>query len=270
MRGILASCLIAASAAVVLGQQPSALLSKAPPDIDEALRARVKDFYELQKLGKFRASEAFVCEDSKDAYYAADKRQWTSVDIQRVDYADGFKDAKVTTALGSEFTNRAGRMPVIFPYTSVWKVEDGKWCYFLPPPGSATVQTPFGPMMGGNKGYEVATPPGKPIDPAILAKAVRMSRSELQIPGKGESHFEIELENTIQGNVSLRFLPPPIEGLVAKLTKSELGPGEKTTLTVTFIPGPKAPPATSVLPIRAEPIGQQLSLKLFFGPQPER
>lgn len=260
--------MLVALAAALPAQQPSALLSKAPPDVDENLRARVNEFYELQKAGKFRSSEQFVCEDSKDTYYAADKRQWTSVHIQRIDYAAGFQDAKVTTALGSEFTNRAGRMPVIFPYTSVWKIESGKWCYFLPPPGSVTVQTPFGPMMAGNKGFETATPPGKPIDPSILARAVRMSVAELQIPATGKSQFEVEFENTIQGQVSLRFLPPPIEGLTARLAKSELGPGEKTVLSITFTPGPKAPPAASVLPIRAEPVGQQLSLKLVFAPQP--
>lgn len=254
--------------ALVLSQtlfaQTSGLLSKAPPDVDEALRSRVKEFYEMQMKAKFRASESYVCEESRDRYYAADKRQWTSMQIMRIEYGEGFREAKVTAALGSEFINRAGRMPVTFPFTGTWKVENGAWCYYLPPPESTGIATPFGTMTGKPATIEAVTPPGKPIDPAILANAVRMSRQEVAISAKAEGVFEVGLENTLQGSVRLEVYPPAIDGLTATVGKTDLGPGEKTSLTISYKPGPKAPPPVSALPIHAEPVGQKLSLKLTF------
>lgn len=246
--------------------QTSGLLSKAPPDVDEALRGKVRTFYELQMQGKFRASEAHVCEDSRDRYYAADKRQWTSAEIMRIDYGEGFQSARVTTALGTAFINRAGRMPVTVPMTATWRVESGAWCYYLPPPENTGMSTPFGVMSSKTGAIEVATPPGKPIDPAILQNAVRMSRQEITISSKVEGVFQVALENQLQGDVRIEVSPPKIDGLSVSLAKADLGPGEKTSITVSFTPGPKSPPPASAVPIRAEPVGQKLTLKLIFVP----
>lgn len=245
--------------------QTSGLLSKAPPDVEDALRTRLKEFYEMQMKGKFRDSEAYVCEDSRDRYYAADKRQWTSMEIIRIEYGEGFSTARVTTALGGDFVNRAGRLPVKFPMTNSWKVENNSWCYFLPPP-EASVSSPFGVLSGKPATIEVATPPGKPVDPAILQHAVRLSRQDLAISAKSEGVFQVGLENTLQGPVRIEIFPPAINGLTITLAKADLGPGEKTTISISYKPGPKSPPPASALPIHAEPVGQKLSLKLTFVP----
>src|ERR1700724_3603210 len=85
----LASCLLA--------QRPADLFSKAPPEVDEALRARVAKFYQAHVDGKPRRAEELVAEDTKDYFYTARKPQYLSFQIIKIDYTDTFTKATVTT-----------------------------------------------------------------------------------------------------------------------------------------------------------------------------
>ncbi len=67
---------------LAMGQAPR----KAPPKVEEALRTRIGQFYTLFQQGKFRQAEAFVAEDSKDAFYGMTKSRHLGFDIRSMSF----------------------------------------------------------------------------------------------------------------------------------------------------------------------------------------
>ena len=59
---LLKLCPFLIAGAMASGQDNSELFEKAPPPIDEALRARVTQFYQAYTAGKFRDGKADVVE----------------------------------------------------------------------------------------------------------------------------------------------------------------------------------------------------------------
>ena len=79
----------------------SALVAQAQssPDAVEAqkaLRQRVEDFYKLQQEGKFRQSEAYVAESSRDDYYNARKQEVRDFTVEKLELSANNTRAKVT------------------------------------------------------------------------------------------------------------------------------------------------------------------------------
>jgi hypothetical protein len=103
MRGF--STLLILSAVAALAQTPE---PAAPPEVEQALRARVTQFYELQKEGKFRQTEQYVAEDTKDLYYAMAKTGCISFELGKISYSDDFTKATVIVRCEREL-----RQPVI-------------------------------------------------------------------------------------------------------------------------------------------------------------
>ena len=66
--------LISACAAISLYAQAD-LFNQAPPDVDQALRARVNKFYQAHVDGKPRTAMPIVAEDTQDLWFDTDKPQ---------------------------------------------------------------------------------------------------------------------------------------------------------------------------------------------------
>ncbi|MBM3748697.1 MAG: hypothetical protein FJW34_23225, partial [Acidobacteria bacterium] len=79
-------------------QNPADLFQKAPPAVDEAVRARVKQFFQAHVDGKFRAAAEVVAEDSQDAFFAANKPRCYSFEITKIEYLDEFTRATAVVA----------------------------------------------------------------------------------------------------------------------------------------------------------------------------
>src|SRR5713101_6098636 len=85
-------------AGVCFGQNPADLFSKAPPDVEDALRARITEFYQDHVEGKFRQAEQLVADDTKELFYTANKPKYLGFQIVRIEYSDNFTQAKATVA----------------------------------------------------------------------------------------------------------------------------------------------------------------------------
>ena len=72
---------------------------KAPPGVEEALHARVSEYYTLFGQSKFRQAEALVTEESKDAFYTMNKSRHMGFTISGVTFADDVKSARVLVTL---------------------------------------------------------------------------------------------------------------------------------------------------------------------------
>ncbi|MBY0373830.1 MAG: hypothetical protein K2Q23_07535 [Bryobacteraceae bacterium] len=142
MRAIL---LIALASLGLSAQTAVELFKKAPPSVDEALRARVSEFYQFHVDKKFRKAEALVVEESKDAFYAAPKQEPLSFAINEIQYEENFTKAKVMSLLAVEraVPFATGYVKMNLPVQSFWKVVDGQWFLYLP--AQPCRPTPMGP-----------------------------------------------------------------------------------------------------------------------------
>jgi hypothetical protein len=150
------STFILICAAVCLGQTPKEP-AKPPADVDQALRARVQEFFQYHVTGEFRKAEPLVAEDTKDLFYNRNKPRYLKfVEIARIDYSENFTKATATVMVVSpQMIAGWGGGPPTIPIPSTWKIENGKWCWYLEP--EAFLRTPFGsfPISTVNGGAQI-------------------------------------------------------------------------------------------------------------------
>ena len=223
---------------LIFAQDPSDLFEKAPPAIDEALRTRVDAFYQAHIDGKFREADQYVAEDSKDAFFAAEKPRYKGCHISKITYSDKFTKADVVTACKSEVSMHAQRLDVTMPQVSRWKVVNGAWFWYLN--GNPTeVVTPFGTMKAGPERTGSASPAAAfPRDPVAAARGiltqVTVDRTTVTVDQTRSSKQEIHVKNGMPGNISISVDKTGIPGLTIKPEKQHLGPGEETAVVVEF------------------------------------
>ena len=118
---------------------------KAPPEVDQALRARASAFLSFESKGDFRKAYDLVAEDSKDYYFSATKEKSASFTIDEVEYGPDLSTASVRSTMRRE-TMLAGHM-IEVPETliSQWKLEKGEWVWYHDPSKDST-KTIIGPL----------------------------------------------------------------------------------------------------------------------------
>src|SRR5438067_490007 len=151
------------------GQQ-SDLFTKAPPDVDEALRARVNIFYNAHVTGKFSDAFQVVADDSKDIFLGGSRDQYQSCEIFKINYSENFTKADVVTGCKGDFRAHGLRMAVTMPMQSSWKSVNGQWYWFAIKRDK--VPTPFGtssitPDSGGSTEAPII-----PADPMAVARDI--------------------------------------------------------------------------------------------------
>jgi hypothetical protein len=254
-----------AAALTIFAQNSAAIFDKAPPEVEEALRARVAKFYQLQKDGKYRMSEQLVAEDSKDIFYVADKRQCFTFEIFSIKYSDEFSRAKVGVLCETDFPMpMSAPVRVKIPMPTTWKLDGGLWSWYVEP--QKEVQTPFGmmrPPAPGAAGGEAAIDPragfARAPSVASLATAVKADVSELSLSKGAQGH--VTLTNKFVGPVTLSVDNPSLTGFEAKLESTTVDPGKSVQLAIrqtgTMSPGIDS----AVFSIRVRPTGQVLEIR---------
>ena len=246
---------------------PTDLFEKAPPEVDEALRARVSKFYQAQVDGKFRLAEQEVAEDSKDFYYKMEKTQYLSFEILKINYAENF--TKATVVVGIELDWKSPRMGssirVKPPMTSLWKIENGEWCWYYVV--AKEWKTPYG-VMNVNPSGASGPPSFKGVDPKAVMAGVRVDKEEIQLSGTEKSTGEATIENTIAGEVQLELGIPTTPGLTAALDKKVLKKGEQAKLTLTYAPPNLEPKTERTIRVIVRPTNQQIPIRLSFAAPP--
>lgn len=254
------------------GQQATSTgFNRPPAGVDEALRSRIQQYYELESQGKFRQAEAFVCEESRDRYYTMEKRRWTSVEPGQIVYEDGFTRARATVVLGTEMVTFTGAIPVRAPLPSLWRLENGEWCRHIPDPAKEGLRTPFGVMKAGPQdGPRV--PGGPPSMGAVqiptsaeeLQTMVKVSRTEVILPVTGGS-AEVEISSAMPGQVQLRLHAPEIPGFEASVSPAAITAGARATLKLSYRPtSGAATPGECIVRIVAEPIATEKQVRVLF------
>lgn len=250
-------------------QSPTDVFEKAPPAVDQALRARVATFFQAHVDGKFRAAEAVVAEDSKDAFYNAEKRRYLSFEIVKIQYEENFTKATVITALEMDWTTpRLGKIRVKPPMKTLWKLENGEWYWYVVP--QKEFETPFGKMTPGADPVEGAKPQWTMPDAAAVLSQVKASKSEIRLKSHEKSEDWAEITNQMEGEVTLRLdASVHAPGLVIKLDKETLKAGETARLSFEYNPPDRTPKITLNTSVVVSPTGLTLPFRITFAVPPE-
>jgi hypothetical protein len=216
------------------GQKSPEVSEKAPPAIDEALRARVDKFYDAFVAGKFKEAYALVADDSQDKFFELPKEQYRGFEIIKIQYSENFTKATVVTAVKSDWRWHGAVTLTTFPLTTNWEVLDGQWLWHYVRP--TVVPNPFSPT-----GF-VQVPPESTTNNAglvpkditgaakeILSK-VAIDKPYVRLLSYATSQDVVHVRNDMPGVVSLKLDKPDIPGLKVTAGKTDLGAHEETTI----------------------------------------
>ncbi len=222
------------SALAAFGQNAAELFDKAPPAIEEALRARVGKFYDAFVAGKFKDAYALVADDSQDKFFEMSKDQYKSYEIVKINYSENFTKAIVVIAVKTDWRWHGQVTPTTFPATSNWKVVDGQWYWhfekptMMPSPFSPTgfvpVPTDSSPQLAGLVPKDM---PGAAL--AILSK-VSIDKAAVRLRSYETSQDVVHVRNDMPGEVKLKLDKPDLPGLKITIAKTDLKAHEDTTI----------------------------------------
>lgn len=250
-------------------------LRKAPPGVEEGLRARVDKFYTLFAENKFRQAESLVAEESRDQFYNMQKAPILSYKVENIEWDDSFQDAKVlVTCMVNAARAGAGGLPV--PVTGEWKLFNGEWFLFIKP----TNASPFGLMDFDTKARPSAKPPEqtqRPTVESLRANAIRVEPQKLAISrdGDGVVTQPVVITNNLPGVLQVSVAAPDIPGLSLVNVSKTIPAKGQMTFQVAYDQklGKIQPECQSCKPslvgdwdirIRVEPIGQSARVGLEF------
>jgi hypothetical protein len=216
------------------GQDSPELTDKAPPAIDEALRARVDKFYGAFVAGKFKDAYLLAADDSQDKYFELSKDQYKACEIIKTRYSENFTKAAVVTSCKGEWRFRGAMVPTTFPLNSNWEIVDGQWYWHWVKP--TVVASPFSPtgfvnVPADSDPKAIGIIP-KDIDGAakgILAK-VTVDKTSVRLHSYETSQDSIHIRNNMPGSVGLQLDKLDMPGLKITVGKTELRAHEDTTI----------------------------------------
>jgi hypothetical protein len=250
---------LALLAAAAFAQDPADLFNRAPADIDQALRARITEFFHYHVTGEHRKAEALVAEDTQDYFYNNNKPRYNSFEIKSIEYSDGYTKAKamVTVKMAVMLPGFNGKVMDI-PTGSYWKLVDGKWYWYL----TKAMQnaSPMGEMHPGPPSADSA-PPAMPMIPGSvneLFAQVKADKSAVAV-GPGASD-QVVIFNGMAGPIDLT-IDGKIDGIQAAFDRSEIKPGEKAAMTVKATDGAKAGQLTIHIKQTGQTIPIQVTIK---------
>jgi hypothetical protein len=222
------------SSVAVFGQDKSEIIDKAPPEIEEALRARVNKFYELFSAGKFKEAYSYVAEDSQDKYFQSSKDQYKGCEIIKIRYTEDFTKATVVTACKTDWRFQNTTTPMSFPLVSNWVKTNGEWYWHYVKP--TIVPSPFSPTgfvpVPADSADDNVSPVPKDIagaGQAIMAK-VGIDKAAVQLQPLGTSFDTVHVRNDMPGDVSIKIEMPHVPGLKVTLEKDVLHAHESASI----------------------------------------
>jgi hypothetical protein len=240
-----------------------------PPEVDQALRARVSEFYQCHVDGTFRKAFELVADESKDFYFANNKTRYLSFKIDKINYSDNFTKARVILTTELIWEIRLQKNLVKRESYSNWKIENGKWYWYNKP--EEMQPTPMGksdPTAITRSADGSIQLPKDLSNPEMLAKvgqnllnATKLDKTEIVLALDKPSEDKVVLHNGAQGWINVTLdKGPPVPGMSFVLDKSQVGPNQDAMLKVAFQPGTVRPPETVRVRLTIEPFNQILEV----------
>jgi len=195
---------------------------------EQALRARVREFYALQQRGEWEQAENYVTPESRESFRNETKKSFLSFNIENIklhpDGAGASVVVQVTTIVPFSPT------PVPMPRATEWRFVDGTWLVLAGPAAASDESNPQAirdPFNFGGAEPRQAPVPGKL---AFKGHSYRLGR--MQIGEVKEARFPFT--NTTSEVVKIEEVLTGCECLRVKTQKMEYQPGEPGELVIEF------------------------------------
>ena len=248
---------VALFAAVLFAQDPSELFHKPPADVDKALRARVSEFFELHVKGDFRRAEALVAEDTKDFFYDNNKPRYLSFEISKIKYNDDFTKAQVTV-MCEQYIRFPGfpNTPMKVPTPSTWKIEDGKWVWYVDQ--SQLNMSPMGIKMTPGPPTKDGPSPGIGSVPTLqqFYASFQADRDSVTLQPGGDAE-QVLISNKSPGSMTVHVLAE-LAGVETKFDHTLVMSGDKAVLHLRAAAGAKS----GAIEVRIDPVGKIIPIQV--------
>ena len=253
----------------------------APPEVDQALRGRVTEFFQDFIDGKFRQAINLVAEDTQDYYFASPKLEMRSFKIEGINYSDDFTKAVVHMTVTRIWRMRAEGFAqdadVPGPMDTNWKIENGKSVFYDLPKTSGWL-TPMGPSADVSPAATAAANGKKKIDDGTMAAEAQrilqqsgivtgVTPDQVTLPLDKPSSAKLVFRNGVPGNVSLSLLglPKNLPGFSATISKQTVASGDSAEVEIRFDPSAGVPKDPSVtIHVIVAPFDMEFPVKVNF------
>ena len=180
----------------------------APPEVDQALRARVNSFLDYESKGDFRKAYELVAEDSRDYYFGATKEKSESFTIDDVQYGTDLSTATVRSTMKRQMMLAGHPVEVPQLLISRWKVEKGEWVWYHDPSKDVT-KTIIGEVPAAPEGPTADSPLPKDLtqkaavaaEKAIVAPRAAIDKKMVEFTFGKEATEQVTFHNSNNGHV---------------------------------------------------------------------
>lgn len=246
----------------LFGQSPDypVLEADAPPEVSQALRQRVTQFFEYHTGTINRRGIELVAEETKDYYYSSGKAVFINTKITGMEFSKDLQRASVHLETTQNWEVQQFTTVATTPVTVTWKIEDGKWMWYLDLQALQRSVTPMGlstppPERGKLAAEPLTNADGTlniPKDFADPDRVVAQGQAILGLSGIDKDTIvfesgkaqeaEIKFHNGLGGPVALAlYEKPQIPGLTITLSKADVGPREDAVVRFVYNPTEPAP-----------------------------
>jgi hypothetical protein len=269
---------------VALAQPAPQPTFQAPPEVEQALRARVTEFYQLHVESNFQKAWSLVAEDTKAYYFGAQKNTFESFRITGVRFTNKeCTKAMVDLETRQKMLRREFQGVIVpTPATTLWKIEDGKWVWYRDPEDNHL--TPMGTSdlskvnpAGGDKAKaeqlaQLTSPEEIQRRARDILKQSGVDKQEVMLAADKPSSAEVTFHNGQQGTIKLMLDPgAELAGFAATLDKVDVGPSQDAVVKISYAPpsgsGAKPQPMPQERQVRLilQPFNQVFAIKVKFG-----
>jgi hypothetical protein len=284
MRTLALSSLLLVGGMLGLAQDSKELVDKAPAPVEQALRARIDQYYQAFIAGKYKEAYLLVADDSQDAFLEAGKQQYKSCETLRIRYSENFTKALVIETCNSEWRWHGVVTPTTFPITSNWEVVDGQWYWHYVKP--TQVASPFSPSgfvavpatdaAPAKNGANPPIPPDMKVAAQGILAQVALDKQAVHLRQDQSSRDVIHVRNGMPGYITLKLEDPGVPGLKITLGNPQLKAHDETTILFEWRPDDPAlqcancakKTRNSIVTLQVVQTAKMLPINILFdGPQ---
>jgi hypothetical protein len=238
----------------------------APPEVEEALKARVSQFYDYFKMAKFRQAEDLVVEEAKEHFYGAKKSRIFGYEIGNLKFSEDLKEAHVLVTCLTMVPG-LGSKPLSVPLPSTWKSIDGEWfLYFETRQPGVEHDSPAGKMHFSQElGTHGSLAASQPATLESLKEMYAVTPSSLTFSSQTADPVTrtFRVENRSKGELTLVSESKGMPGVTVDAGTGKIAAGESLAVSVTYVPSSHVGPGEYPLQFAVQPIAQHFDVKLI-------
>ena len=237
-RLFLAACVALSISVCLASDKKETTFRSAPPEVMDAVKARVVQFYTYFKEGEFRQAEALVTEESKDLFYNAPKKPLLGFEVATIQFNEQFDEAKVLVNVDT-MSPLMGSTPFKLPVGGKWIWVNDNWFLHME---ERKRESPFGKMEGGpgtpGQGLTAGAFSSQGIKPGALQNMYAVDTRQVRFPGGSDKPVErsVVLRNTGPAKLEIEKQGADLLGLIVDTGEGQVGPGEQREIRFTYDP----------------------------------